>query len=60
MTTHIKGYPFEVIIAGPTPRAVLADQVKNLDWRRRAAKRKGKAAAGELAAVRAKVRALIG
>jgi mRNA interferase MazF len=60
MTTHIKGYPFEVIIAGSTVSAVLADQVKSLDWRKRRAKRKGSVSAAELAEVRAKLRALIG
>ncbi len=29
MTTQIKNYPFEVVIAGPSPSAVLADQVKS-------------------------------
>jgi mRNA interferase MazF len=32
MTTQIKGYPFEVPIAGDRPGAALADQVKSLDW----------------------------
>jgi mRNA interferase MazF len=59
MTTQIKGYPFEVVIAGATPSAVLADQVKSLDWRKRRAKRKGTISAAELAEVRAKIRALI-
>ncbi len=60
MTTQIKSYPFEVLIAGPSRSAVLADQIKSLDWRRRRAKRKGGVAPAELAEVRAKVRALIG
>jgi len=60
MTTHIKNYPFEVVIAGPSPSAVLADQVKSLDWRKRRAKRKGTISVAELAEVRAKIRALIG
>jgi len=60
MTTQIKNYPFEVLIAGPSRSAVLADQVKSLDWRKRRAKRKGMISAGELAEVRAKMRALIG
>ncbi len=40
VTTHIKGYPFEVVL----PRglkatgAILADQIKSLDWRARKAK----------------------
>jgi mRNA interferase MazF len=60
LTTQIKNYPFEVIIAGATPSAVLADQIKSLDWRKRRARRKGAISAAELAEVRAKVRALIG
>lgn len=60
MTTRIKGYPFEVMIAGPTPSVVLADQVKSLDWRHRRVKKKGSASPAELAEIRAKLRALIG
>lgn len=60
MTTQIKGYPFEVRIAGKTDSAVLADQVKNLDWRARQAKRKGTISAAELTEVRAKIIALVG
>ena len=60
MTTRIKNYPFEVLIAGAGPSVVLADQVKSLDWRKRRAKRKGRVSAAELEEVRAKVRALIG
>ena len=60
MTTQIKGYPFEVRIAGDTDSAVLADQVKSLDWRARRAKLKSRISAAELAEVRAKVMALVG
>ena len=60
MTTQIKGYPFEVVVGGNPPSAVLADQVKSLDWRARHAKRKGQVPDDVLAEVRAKVRALIG
>ncbi len=60
MTTQVKNYPFEVVIAGTTPSAVLADQLKSLDWRKRRARRKGAVSAAELADVRAKIRALIG
>jgi mRNA interferase MazF len=60
LTTQIKGYPFEVILAGDPPGAVLADQVTHLDWRIRKAKRKGAVSASELAEVRAKVKVLIG
>jgi mRNA interferase MazF len=60
MTTQIKNYPFEVLVAGKTPSVVLADQVKSLDWRKRRAKRKGTIAPDDLAEVRAKILALIG
>lgn len=60
LTTQIKNYPFEVVVSGTPPGAVLADQVKNLDWRSRNARPKGRVSPEELAEVRAKVRALIG
>ena len=60
LTTQIKNYPFEVLIAGTPPSAVLADQVKSVDWRARKATRKAVASAEELEDVRAKIRALIG
>src|SRR5437867_9997288 len=60
MTTQVKNYPFEVVIAGENPVVVLADQVKSLDWRKRRARQKGRVSDAELADVRAKVRALIG
>jgi mRNA interferase MazF len=60
MTTQVKGYPFEVILSGTRPSAVLADQVKSLDCAKRKANYKGKAKRLELANVRAKIIALIG
>ena len=60
MTTQIKNYPFEVPIDGAPPSVALADQVKNLDWRSRAAARKGRVSPEELADARAKILALIG
>lgn len=60
MTTQIKGYPFEVLIAGDRPSAVLSDQIKSLDWVVRKASHKGKVLPDELAQVREKVSALIG
>jgi mRNA interferase MazF len=60
MTTQIKGYPFEVLMTGNRPSAVLADQVKSLDWVVRKARYKGKATPTELAGVRAKILALLG
>ena len=37
ITSHRKGYPFEVLIPADLPLtgAILADQVKSLDWRAR-------------------------
>jgi len=39
ITGQIKGYPFEVVVpaALPVSGAILADQVKSLDWRARQA-----------------------
>ncbi len=41
ITSQIKGYPFEVLIpAGlPVSGAILADQIKSLDWRARKAEK---------------------
>ena len=60
LTTQIKNYPFEVLLGGTPPTAVLADQVKSLDWRSRNATPKGGVPAEQLAEVRAKILALIG
>lgn len=59
-TTKIKGYPFEVKLSGNPPSVALADQVKSFDWRARNAQKKGKATPIEMAAIRAKLHALIG
>lgn len=58
-TTRIKGYPFEVALAGTPPSVVLADQVKSRDWRARNTTCKGRVSPAELAEVRAKLTALI-
>ena len=59
-TTRIKGYPFEVALAGVPSSVVLVDQVKSRDWRARNVMRKGQVSPAELAQVRAKLKALIG
>jgi len=59
MTTQIKGYPFEVLVAGSQPGAVLADQVKSLDWVARKAQLKGKVAPSVLSEVRRKAAVLM-
>lgn len=37
ITSQVKGYPFEVVLAGGvrTKGVILADHIKNLDWRAR-------------------------
>lgn len=60
VTTKIKNYPFEVALAGNPASVALADHVKNLDWKARNARPKTTASAGELAEVRAKLKALVG
>ncbi|SHL97451.1 mRNA interferase MazF [Nitrosospira sp. Nsp11] len=59
ITTRVKDYPFEVFISDDRPCAVLADQIKSLDWVARKASHKGKVSPGELAQVLAKIAALI-
>lgn len=59
MTTRIKGYPFEVVVSDDPPSAVLADQIKSLDWRARKGKHKGSVSPDVLAEVRAKLKALL-
>lgn len=60
MTSRIKGYVFEVVIGDTPPSAVLADQVKSLDWQARSAVFKGKAPAEAVARVKALLTTLIG
>jgi len=59
MTSKIKGYVFEVVVTHSPPSAVLADQVKSLDWRARQAERKGTVSPRVLADVQAKIKALL-
>ena len=61
LTTQIKGYPFEVEFKlDGVPCAVLADQVKSLDWRSRRAKHKGKVDQKVLDEIQAKLKLLLG
>jgi mRNA interferase MazF len=59
MTSKIKGYAFEVVVDSSPPSAVLADQIKSLDWRARRAIYKGRLAGGTLADVKARIKALL-
>ena len=62
ITNQVKGYPFEVVIRDnpDVTGAVLSDQVKNLDWRARRARHKGRISDAELAETRGKIGALLG
>lgn len=60
MTSRIKGYPFEVVVSPTPPSAVLADQIKSLDWRARQAAKKGVVRPEVMAEVRAKLGSLLG
>lgn len=60
ITSQIKGYPFEVVLADSGANgAALADQVKSLDWKARQAEKKGLAAPLEMAEIKAKIKALL-
>lgn len=59
MTSRLKGYTFEVVIAREPPNAVLADQVKSADWRARKAERSASVGQAVLTEVRTKIRALL-
>jgi mRNA interferase MazF len=60
LTTRIKGYPFEVTVqVDGQDCAVLADQVKSLDWRSRKARKKGTVSDLVLKQVRARIKALL-
>ncbi|MDO8925464.1 MAG: endoribonuclease MazF [Sideroxyarcus sp.] len=60
ITNQIKGYPFEVVLAGGAATgAALADQVKSLDWQTRQAERKGKATLAEVGEIKARIKSLL-
>jgi mRNA interferase MazF len=58
MTLEIKGYPFEVLFPD-RKSAVLADQIKCLDWRMRNVQRMGRAPDEVVQAVREILRVLL-
>jgi mRNA interferase MazF len=62
VTSHVKGYPFEVALppGGRIAGVVLADHVKNLDWQARRVVFEAKAADDVLTEVRERLRALLG
>jgi len=60
LTTQVKSYPFEVVFTeGGRQSAVLADQLKSLDWKVRKAKLKSKLSSETMAVVKLKIKALL-
>jgi mRNA interferase MazF len=62
ITSHVKGYPFEVALPGASPigGVVLADHVKSLDWRMRRADPVGRLSPETLRAVLDRLAPLLG
>jgi len=62
LTTQVKGYPFEVALppGGKAEGAVLADQVKSLDWRVRQTRKFDELSDETLVEVLAKIGTLVG
>ena len=62
ITTHVKGYPFEVAIPASQDLSgvVLSDHVKSVDWRERRAVFAAKASDEVMDEVRARLRPLLG
>ena len=62
ITSHPKGYPFEVAIptGAPVSGVVLADQLKSMDWMERRAEYAGRADDEVLEEVRERLRPLLG
>src|SRR5215211_5528102 len=62
ITSHVKGYPFEVALPedGPVRGGVLSDHLKSLDWKERRAELAGKTPASTLTEVRQRIRPLLG
>ena len=61
ITSHVKGYPFEVALPKglPVSGAVLSDHIKSLDWKSRKAEFKGRVPKSVLDAVLERVGTLI-
>ncbi len=62
VTSHVKGYPFEVPLPPglPVTGVVLADQLKSLDWKERRAELAGRVPAEILSEVLARLMPLLG
>lgn len=59
ITSRIKGCVFEVVVTLAPPSAVLADQIKSVDWRAGGAVGKGSVKPAVLEEMKAKIKALL-
>ena len=61
ITSHVKGYPFEVVLPQglPVTGAILSDQLKSLDWRERSATHLARLPKEVVAQVLARIEALL-
>lgn len=61
ITSHAKGYPFEVRVpvGGGATGVILADHLRSVDWKARHAERLGRCTDDVMAEVRAKLAALL-
>jgi mRNA interferase MazF len=61
ITSRVKGYPFEVVLppGGRARGAILSDQLKNLDWKARKARRLEHASRDVVQAVTSRILALV-
>ncbi len=61
LTSRVKGYPFEVVVPdrGKAQGAILADQIKSVDWRARNAVRFDRASPEIVAEVTARIAVLV-
>ena len=62
ITSHVKGYPFEVALPGESPMTgvVLSDHLKSLDWQQRKVEFAEKAPPALVTDVRERIRPLLG
>lgn len=62
ITSRVKGYPFEVVLPpeGAADGAILADQLKSLDWRARRAQKFDQVSAEVMGEVIGRIGVLVG
>ena len=60
ITSHQKGYPFEIVLkVGTVSGVILTDQLRSLDWKERHAEKAGQASAATISEVLKKLQLLL-